>query len=210
MKTQRSRAFIAAAITTWALLLMVGFGTLIAYSDAPGEAAVAPRAWPAASQLKRTSGRGMLLVFLHPLCPCSDATLAELERILPFSADKVDHYAVFSVPGDKSDRWAEGDLWEKAKRIPGLRVVLDRGYRETDLFGAKTSGQSLLFGADGNLQFAGGITPARGHQGDSYGRSAVLDILEGRAPSRLTTPVFGCALKSALRSLASVKNGAGL
>jgi hypothetical protein len=57
-----------------------------------------------------------------------------------------------------------------------------------------------LFDAGGDLLFRGGITEARGHWGDSEGRSAILSLLAlehrpaaGRA-GRLDSPVFGCPL----------------
>jgi hypothetical protein len=59
-----------------------------------------------------------------------------------------------------------------------------------------TSGAVLLYSSDGKLLFQGGITPARGHQGDSFGRQRILALLDGDAPDRRDAPVFGCALAS--------------
>ena len=42
------------------------------------------------------------------------------------------------------------------------------------------------------LTFSGGITAARGHQGDNDGRRSVLASLAGTATGLPMTPVFGC------------------
>jgi hypothetical protein len=45
------------------------------------------------------------------------------------------------------------------------------------------------------LLFSGGITPARGHEGDSAGSDAIVELVKGRIPSNvIREPVFGCTL----------------
>ncbi|HTN03085.1 MAG TPA: hypothetical protein VL132_14455, partial [Planctomycetaceae bacterium] len=51
--------------------------------------------WPADSQLPRVPGRPMVVVFLHPRCPCSRATLEELSRLMTRIADRASVLAVF-------------------------------------------------------------------------------------------------------------------
>ncbi len=66
---------------------------------------------------------------------------------------------------------------------------------EARRFGAATSGHVMLYDAAGRLHFSGGITPARGHEGDSLGRDAVIDLIEAyRSAGRRCSPVFGCPL----------------
>jgi hypothetical protein len=70
--------------------------------------------------------------------------------------------------------------------------------QEAKLFGAKTSGDVLLFGANGKLIFAGGITASRGHEGDNPGADAMLKALgesrRNKVSTTTATPVFGCSL----------------
>lgn len=106
---------------------------------------------------------------------------------------RVDAYAVFVVPPGADGEWRNGDLWERANRIAGLTVVLDEG-EESERFGARTSGQVLLYEPTGRLLFAGGITPSRGHQGDSAGAASVRALL-GRERAAAQTNVYGCALQ---------------
>jgi hypothetical protein len=42
--------------------------------------------------------------------------------------------------------------------------------------------------------FQGGITGARGHEGDNAGQAAVIELVAGGRPSVRQTRVFGCAL----------------
>jgi hypothetical protein len=71
---------------------------------------------------------------------------------------------------------------------------IDEGGAEARRFGAATSGQALLYDAAGRLVFSGGITPARGHSGDSAGRDAIIRWVErGTAPQK-SAFVFGCSL----------------
>jgi hypothetical protein len=54
----------------------------------------------------------------------------------------------------------------------------------------------LLFDAGGKLAFEGGITAARGHEGDNTGREAIAAHISGR-PAPNSQPTFGCALGGA-------------
>ena len=142
------------------------------------------------------SGRARLLVFAHPQCPCSRATVRELSAIMAQNRRSVDAYVLFLAPQSEGDLWVKGALWQEAAGIPGLHLVEDSGGREAQLFGASTSGQVLLYDSRGRLLFKGGITAARGHVGPNAGSEAILHLLLGSAGPRKTTPVFGCSLRN--------------
>jgi hypothetical protein len=99
-------------------------------------------------------------------------------------------------PEGVADGWERTDLWDSAAAIPGVSVASDAGGAESRRFCAATSGQALLYAADGRLLFAGGITESRGHQGDNAGRSAVASHVLGSGPPAQPsrTPVYGCPL----------------
>src|SRR5207253_2859520 len=101
---------------------------------------------------------------------------------------------LFVKPLGAGEGWESGDLRRHAERIPRVRTALDEAGAEARLFGARTSGQVLLYDAGGDLRFSGGITGARGQQGANAGRNAVRDLLSGHGAARSETPVFGCAL----------------
>jgi hypothetical protein len=66
--------------------------------------------------------------------------------------------------------------------------------REARRFCARTSGQALLYDERGRLAFQGGITSARGHEGDSVGKSRLAALLSGGEADGRTSDVFGCGL----------------
>jgi hypothetical protein len=76
-------------------------------------------------------------------------------------------------------------------------MVRDRGGVEAKRFGARTSGEVLLYSAVGRLLFFGGITGSRGHEGDNYGLTSLASFLTATPSESAVTagsPVFGCAL----------------
>jgi hypothetical protein len=97
--------------------------------------------------------------------------------------------------GDPSG-WEQSGLIEEAAGIPRVRTVLDPGGSIARRFGARTSGQTLLYDGNGRLVFNGGITASRGHSGDNDGRETITSILLRQPARRSHSPVFGCALFS--------------
>jgi hypothetical protein len=178
----------------WLAVLIAGFAALSRYKAAPGAGAAAPARWPAASTLEPARDRPTLLLFAHPRCPCTRASLSELARLASRVEARPRIYVVFDLPRGLAAEWAEGDLWTSAARIPGARAVADLDGAESARFAARTSGTTLLYASDGRLLFTGGLTAARAHEGDSFGQQRLIALLEGRTPDRADSPVFGCAL----------------
>jgi hypothetical protein len=150
--------------------------------------------WPGGSAIQR-SERGLTLVmFAHPRCPCTRASLGELEKIVAHCQPTVTPWVVFFKPDGAEDNWEQTDLWRSASAIPGAHVIRDLGGEEARRFHVTTSGQTLLYGAWGELLFSGGITFARGHAGDNAGRTAIESYTAGNSPGYCQTPVFGCPI----------------
>jgi hypothetical protein len=187
-------ALIAGLAAVWLGAACAGLGLVAAYANRPGIDARAPRRWPEGSRLVRDPTRANLVMLVHPGCPCSRASLEELDRMLARSRGRVAAHVVFLKPSELPDGWERTDLWQRAASIPGVRVWRDDG-GEVARFGAATSGQVVLYDATGALLFSGGITPSRGHEGDNAGRDTVVALLEGRRESTTRTPVFGCSLR---------------
>ena len=112
-------------LSVWALTVVAGSLFLTHYSNRPGKAAIAPESWPSESSLSLSADKATLLVLLHPQCSCSKATLAELERIMMAAGSSVHAQLVFFDSPNMENHWVEGDLWEKAERIPGVQLVRD-------------------------------------------------------------------------------------
>jgi hypothetical protein len=143
----------------------------------------------------------------HPHCPCTRATIGELALLMTRLRNRATATVVFVRPDGVPKKWEETDLWYDAQQIPGVSVVNDPGGKEAALFGAEASGQTVLYDANGELQFSGGVTASRGHSGDNAGRSAIVELVtSGRAEQR-QTPVYGCYLHN---PVARAENGSEL
>ena len=193
----RNRLAAVVMLVLWIPAVGLGVRTLLRYSNTPGRPAAPPARWPSASPFRPARGRAALLIFAHPQCPCSRATIGELALIVAKSRTKVDVSVFFYSPPAEASGWAMTDLWRSATAIPGVRAIEDPGGLAARRFGASTSGQALLYDPGGRLLFSGGITASRGHSGDNEGRDAILALLGGEAVRRNTTPVFGCSLLGA-------------
>lgn len=186
---------IGAAVVSWLALLILGFWQLYLYEHRAGrDQGVVPSRWPAESSLALDDRRFTLLVFVHPRCPCSRATLHELSRLLARVESQVLVTVVFSYPDDVPPDWERSDLWNIATNTTGVAVVRDRGGHEAQRFGAGTSGDVTMYSANGDLWFSGGITGSRGHEGDNFGSAAIAGLLQGELTPPLSAPVFGCCL----------------
>lgn len=184
----------AAAVAAWATLVLAGCGAMFAYSIRPGVASAATVA-PGDPAIAAASDRPSLVVFLHPFCPCSRATLANVAEIAK-QVPGAPMTAVFvewdDEPRDSS--FEQSELWKRAGAIAGLRRVHDRDGSVARKFGAQTSGQAFVVDASGALRFSGGLTVARGELGDNAGLRGALAALSSGTKSA-TTPVYGCPLE---------------
>jgi hypothetical protein len=199
--SRQHRAGLGLTLLIAAWVLLVGFlcWALVAYSfkrDAKGGEAVAH--WPVGTSLPTTPGRPTMLVFLHPKCPCSRATMSELERIWVLHSEQDKSSArlefVVPVPPDAANDWLSTDTVEQAKRLDGATLVFDPGGVEAKRFGAIASGTVMWFDPAGDCLYAGGVTDGRGHEGGNAGRDSVEQLMRGEAPSEQSLPAFGCRL----------------
>lgn len=191
---QRRKWVILCLIAFWGMLAIGGALALEYYAAAPGDPGTPVERWPSASNLPRSADRFTLVMFLHPRCPCSQASLTELSRLLTRAGTRHETLIVFTRPPGL-DFAHDGALWERAVAMEGVTVVEDKAGEEALRFGAMTSGHTLLFDTSGRRVFTGGITPARGHEGDNAGAHAITEILrQAQTTAGFDTPVYGCSL----------------
>lgn len=195
----RTGRMIAAVVTLWLVMSACGFALLYAYAFTPGPVDAAGSSsseWPETTSIPNAPGRWSLLMFVHPRCPCSRTSLSELTRLVTVAGDALDvSVLLMSVEGMNSA--ADCQLPRTVQQFKNIRILADPDGSEADRFGARTSGHVVLFDPDGHRAFAGGITIARGHEGDSPGRAAILQAIATELPaSPAAVPVFGCRLRS--------------
>jgi hypothetical protein len=175
-KSSNSLAF---GLAIWLTLVIAGTRVLGNYSLTPGAPGTPDSSWPAASHIARSPGFFTLVMTIHPHCPCSRASIGELAVLMAHSGGRLLAFVAFVEPPGFDENWTKSDLWSSAGLIPGVTRLIDRG-AEARLFGAATSGQTMVYDSLGRLLFSGGITAARGHFGDNAGVSAIARLIDTR------------------------------
>jgi hypothetical protein len=178
----------------WIAGVAMGFGELCRYATGPGAIAAAPLAWPDAAALPLDAERPTLVMFAHPHCACTKASLAELDRALAQCGGAVAATVLFYCDPALGPQWERTSSWDRAAAIPGVCVRRDPLGETARAFAATTSGLVVLYGTDGRLRFYGGITSARGHEGDSAGAAELVQAVRGDGGEVHTAAVYGCAL----------------
>jgi hypothetical protein len=190
----KKSALLTMAAVFWACAVAAGLAIMVRYENTPGLSARTPPDWPGGTLMPLPKERPMLVLFAHPRCPCTRATMSELARIMARCQGKLDASVVFYLPQNSGPAWEQTELRREAAAIPGVHVLDDKEGREAHRFGAETSGQTMLYDARGHLLFSGGITPSRGHSGDNAGSSAIVSLVNSGRTDRNSTSTFGCSL----------------
>ena len=181
-------------VLLWAAAVCVGSTLLWRYAATAGIAARPPEQWPAELKIAREPGRSTLVFLAHPRCPCTRASITELAALMSRVGQSTRAHVLFIRPRGVDGDWEKTALWQSAAAIPGVTVHSDPGGAQAALFRAVTSGQVVIYDPSGHLIFHGGITGARGHEGDNAGLDRALALLSGGHADRNESNVFGCSL----------------
>jgi hypothetical protein len=134
-------------------------------------------------------------MFVHPMCPCSRASVEELARVMSSTAPRIAVRVVATRPTEAPESWEDSALLGAIRALPDVELVFDRTGAESRVFGAQTSGHVVLFDETGRRLFTGGITSARGHSGDNAGADAIVSLIGGQLKTGpVQTAVYGCPL----------------
>jgi hypothetical protein len=137
----------------------------------------------------------LLLVFIHPQCSCTWATLEEIDQLQSSSAVPA---RLVLVVYDSAALRPQPVFQPSAWLHQPYRTLTDTNGRIARRFGAATSGDIVLYSASGQLLFQGGITPERAHPGSSPARETLREaMLTGHpAPGSPAqhAAVFGCPI----------------
>ncbi len=178
----------------WLLVTTAGLVAMSNYERTAGGAGQTPLHWPVESGLPLDPERATLVMFAHPKCPCTRASVGELNRLLTHCRGRVATHVLFFAPKDGADEWVQSDLWKSAAAIPDVTVESDPDGKKAQQFGGETSGYVVLYDSRGDLLFKGGITEGRGHAGDNAGAEAIVSLLLDKKAATGQTAVFGCSL----------------
>lgn len=135
-----------------------------------------------------------LVMFVHPKCPCTMASLTELQK-LKTRLPKLKITIAFMTPDgmEKSD-WLKTTNWQKAHEMTGIEFIEDYDGKLAKKFGAEVSGYTIVYNAKNELVYAGGITAGRGHEGDNEGEDKIIAVCNSKFVSSPKAPAFGCGL----------------
>ncbi len=189
-----SKALPFAAGILWITAVGVGMWSLMAFDTTPGGSGLTSATWPSGTSAVFHAGRTNLVMFAHPNCPCTRASLGELGEIMVRSKGLISARVLFYQPTKRPADWDKDDLSGLARALPQVTVHDDIDGMEAARFGATTSGYTLVYDVNRKLRFRGGITRARGQVGASAGRQIILSLLNQTQVTERETPVFGCAL----------------
>ena len=158
-----------------------------------GERQEAPAHWPADSQIALSRRGATLMLFAHPHCPCTRATLGELEKIVARCPGSVTIWVLFLEPAGCDASWrpersgASGcrDSWRPRRSRPRRRrgPPLSRHDVRPGVVVQRTGG-TVVQRRDHR------VPRPRGRQHWPVGDRVVLDRRALRPAAR--APVFGC------------------
>jgi hypothetical protein len=196
-----SRTILIAVLGIWFGGMSFGFWKALDYERAATQSGSPPVQWPVSGAPQRNPTRPTLLIFIHPKCPCTRATLRELDRLLAHhQKNELTVLAIFLSSEGHPSGWEKTDLWTYACGIPGVQALADARDSWRKMFHAKSSGECLLYSPSGELRFHGGITSGRGHEGYSGSQTSLSRAIAHESTSLQRTAVFGCALGSPNRA----------
>lgn len=181
----------------WFVVAVSGLSLFGAYQNREGDRGAVPGQWPAKSRISRSTNGSTLLVFLHPNCPCSRASVHSLQRILAAVPTANRPRTIFVFRRAATDDWRVRSLLaDAAAATPDATFLQDFDLQESARFGTQVSGHVLVYDRAGQLVFDGGITPDRGQEGESVSGTRLYDALADSTGPAAHTAVFGCSLQT--------------
>lgn len=206
----KTRLVQSALLVVLLVIAVVVFFKLTDYSTRPGESGDAPAhltdvrvaavSWPATSSRKvqpkefAASGQPTLLLFYHPKCPCTAATVRVLQRLQTRFTTETSIIAVAYCPENQTEDWVNSATTRTLSKLENTQVLVDYAGKMTQEFGVFVSGHLLLYTSDGHLTFSGGITPYRGHEGDGPASSDLLKRVNQMQSGYQDWTVYGCSI----------------
>lgn len=180
----------------WAAAVAVGVCLHAGAESSPSDGGGGPHVLPPIAALKTPPGVPLIAMALHPRCPCSPASVDELEALAGRSFQPVTVVVLVSTPAQDSEEWDEA-FDRISGKLSSMRVIKDRAGAIAASLGMHASGATLIYDSAGRLVFSGGLTLARGMAGAN---PAAIEAMkragcsEAALPVDTHSPVFGCRL----------------
>ena len=130
-----SKYNLLSCLAMWLLVVGIGTWKMLSFDFAAGDAGLPVSQWPSDSTLVRSEVLPTLVVFIHPKCPCSNATANELERLESKLRIRAKCIVVFSQPVGAPSDWCNTRTAKAFSHIPNIETQIDEGNLEAARFG---------------------------------------------------------------------------
>lgn len=199
-KAAKTRWYLPICGILWLVGISLGSYFMFLHEFTPGRSLPAPQRLPEALQATiPTEGQKLTLFFaVHPDCPCTRASVEQLDRFLTKFRREARAVALFWTEDGSSSSKSQptnSRYWERLNRLDTVVTIQDPQGLLAEKLGSLVSGATVAYDSDGKLVFQGGLTATRGHAGPSVGIDALTYIVQGKSiPELCKTPTFGCSL----------------
>jgi hypothetical protein len=187
------KCLIALSSVAWLALMLWGFKYVLDYDTKASAQGQYLSNWPATANIERAADRWTLVMVVHRQCPCTRASINELNRILAQCRGKLAVQMLLYRPAGAAG-WTKGSVAQSVASLASVHSVDDPDGVTASLFNATTSGECFLYDLSGTLRFHGGITGSRGHEGDNDGEDLVVALVNGKIEGFQQSAYFGCLI----------------
>src|SRR5687768_11828955 len=113
----------------WLLAVSAGMAIVFTYSGRAAPPATPVLTWPADVTLAHAPDKPILVMLVHPHCPCTRASISELAQIVTVASGAATFHVLFMQPAGVGDEWLRSDTYARASSLPGVVVTPDPGGR---------------------------------------------------------------------------------
>lgn len=202
-KKKRHPATLLLVATLWLGGISAGSLTMWNHQFSQGPSNQAPIALPAALDALAEDAKPLtLFMAIHPGCPCTGASLEQVDRLIARNPDSIQLVGLVRDSGESTESTSDSKLheesyWKRLESMPNARPFADKDGSLANLLGTHVSGATIAYDETGSLRFQGGMTASRGHAGPSRSMDELESIARQLAPPELcSTPTFGCSLEN--------------
>ena len=192
--SRHKRGLTAVLLGLWCLVTATGFGFVFVYDQTPGQVAE-PQPLTKVDLHWSSPAPFRLVMGMHPMCPCTRASVDELQRLLLDSQGAIECQVLSFEPASNPEKFRDAKLNRQVELLPNTTLVPDPDGEMAAQLGMHTSGAVVLYDRWGTPMFYGGVTGSRGHVGLSPGGKALLDMVQGSSPATRRTPIYGCPIQ---------------
>ena len=112
----------------WFIATAAGLRQLWGYANRAGASGLASPQWPKESRLTLDAKHATLVMFVHPMCPCSKASAEELARVMARCESNLAVQVVAMQPMDAPEDWGQSRLLQQVAGYEATGRLRRSGY----------------------------------------------------------------------------------